>query len=112
MLAGAVVDESPWLFPAALGVLVASKAYGVTRAAAVPRLLPDGPHAWSRPTPGSRWPGIVGAAISAPLAALASTFGAGVVAALRVRACSSVATILAILLPDRVDSTRARRSWR
>src|SRR3954468_534437 len=36
VLAGAVVTDSPWLFPAALGVLVASKAYGVTRAAAVP----------------------------------------------------------------------------
>ena len=42
-LATAVVTESTWLFPAALGVLVASKAYGVTRAAAVPRLLPDEP---------------------------------------------------------------------
>ena len=41
-LAGAVVDDSRWLFPAALGCLVASKAYGVTRAAAVPRLLPEG----------------------------------------------------------------------
>ena len=40
VLAGAVVTESPWLFAAALGVLVSSKAYGVTRAAAVPRLLP------------------------------------------------------------------------
>ena len=32
--------DSAALFPAALGCLVASKAYGVTRAAAVPRLLP------------------------------------------------------------------------
>ena len=40
VLAGALPDQSPAMFPAALGVLVASKAYGVTRAAAVPRLLP------------------------------------------------------------------------
>ena len=40
VLAGAVVTESTWLFPAALGCLVASKAYAVTRAAAVPRLIP------------------------------------------------------------------------
>ena len=40
VLATAVITESASLFPAALGVLVASKAYGVTRAAAVPRLLP------------------------------------------------------------------------
>ena len=31
VLAGAVTDESPWFYPAALGVLVSSKAYGVTR---------------------------------------------------------------------------------
>ena len=42
VLAGAVANDSPWLFPAALGCLVASKAYGVTRASAVPRLLPPG----------------------------------------------------------------------
>src|SRR5690606_25248979 len=36
VLAGAVLTESAWLFPAALGCLVASKAYGVTRAATVP----------------------------------------------------------------------------
>ena len=34
VLAGAVANHSPWLFPAALGCLVASKAYGVTRASA------------------------------------------------------------------------------
>src|SRR3954447_6827262 len=41
VLADSVTSSSVWLFPAALGVLVASKAYGVTRAAAVPRLLPS-----------------------------------------------------------------------
>ena len=30
------------LYPAALGVLVASKAYGIARSAAVPRLVPEG----------------------------------------------------------------------
>ena len=42
VLATAVVTDSTWLFPEALACLVASKAYAVTRAAAVPRLLP--PH--------------------------------------------------------------------
>ena len=37
-----VLDNSLWLFPAALGCLVASKAFTVTQASAVPRLLPDG----------------------------------------------------------------------
>jgi len=40
VLSKAVVSGSIELYPAALGVLVASKAYGVVRSAVVPRLLP------------------------------------------------------------------------
>nr|WP_229924313.1 MFS transporter [Streptomyces sulfonofaciens] len=40
LLSNAVVTGSLELYPAALGVLVASKAYGVVRSAVVPRLLP------------------------------------------------------------------------
>lgn len=40
ILVGAVQTGSIELYPAALGVLVASKAYGVVRSAVVPRLLP------------------------------------------------------------------------
>ncbi|NEB79153.1 MFS transporter [Streptomyces sp. SID14478] len=40
VLSGAVVTGGIELYPAALGVLVASKAYGVVRSAVVPRLLP------------------------------------------------------------------------
>ncbi|MFF3503663.1 MFS transporter [Streptomyces sp. NPDC003247] len=40
VLSGAVVTGSLEMYPAALGVLVASKAYGVVRSAVVPRLLP------------------------------------------------------------------------
>jgi MFS family permease len=36
------VTQALTLYPAALGVLVASKAYGIARSAAVPRLVPDG----------------------------------------------------------------------
>lgn len=39
-LSGAVATGGLELYPAALGVLVASKAYGVVRSAVVPRLLP------------------------------------------------------------------------
>ena len=63
-----------WLFPAALGVLVASKAYSVTRAAAVPRLLPEGltlVKANSRIS----LAGVVGAPCRPRSPALASTFG-------------------------------------
>ncbi|MER5491341.1 MFS transporter [Streptomyces sp. NPDC002490] len=42
LLSSAVVTGSLELYPAALGVLVASKAYGVVRSAVVPRLLPTG----------------------------------------------------------------------
>lgn len=40
LVSGAVATGSLELYPAALGVLVASKAYGVVRSAVVPRLLP------------------------------------------------------------------------
>ncbi|MET9495551.1 MFS transporter [Streptomyces sp. NPDC006552] len=40
VLSGAVVSGGIELYPAALGVLVSSKAYGVVRSAVVPRLLP------------------------------------------------------------------------
>jgi MFS family permease len=36
------VAQALTLYPAALGVLVASKAYGVAKSAAIPRLVPDG----------------------------------------------------------------------
>ncbi len=103
VLAGAVLTSSAALFPAALGVLVASKAYGVTRAAAVPRLLPE---RLTLVKANSRisLAGVAGAAISAPLAVLASSFGPEW--SLRYAFAVFVgATILAILLPARVDSS-------
>src|SRR6478736_752214 len=100
VLADAVVsNDTVALFPAALGCLVASKAYGVTRAAAVPRVLPEG---LSLVKANSR-SSVAGAAISAPLAVLASTFGPQW--CLRYAFLVFVgATILAILLPSQVDS--------
>ena len=103
VLADAVLTGSFALFPAALGVLVASKAYGVTRASSVPRLLPE---RLTLVKANSRisLAGVAGAALSAPLAVLASTFGPQW--SLRYGfAVFVVATILAILLPGRVDST-------
>ena len=103
VLADAVVTGSVALFPAALGVLVASKAYGVTRASAVPRLLPE---RLTLVKANSRisLAGVAGATVSAPLAVLASTFGSQW--SLRYAFAVFVgATILAILLPARVDSS-------
>ncbi len=104
VLATAVVTNSKWMFPAALGVLVASKAYGVTRAAAVPRLIPEG-LTLVKANARVSLAGVVGAAISAPLAAGASYFGPEW--SLRYAfAVFVVATILAIRLPERVDSSQ------
>jgi MFS family permease len=103
VLAGAVVDESPAFYFAALGCLVASKAYGVTRASAVPRLLPE---EFTLVKANSRisLTGTAAAAISAPLAVGAATVGAEW--ALRYGAVLfAIGTILAILLPAKVDSS-------
>ena len=112
VLADAVVSESPALFPAALGCLVASKAYGVTRAAAVPRLLPD---RLTLVKANSRisLAGVAGAAVSAPLAVGASMLGSQW--SLRYAfLVFVVATILAILLPARVDNPAGDKEpmWR
>ena len=107
VLATAVVTESRWMFPAALGVLVASKAYGVTRSAAVPRLLPKG-LTLVKANARTSLAGIIGAAISAPIAALASTVGPEW--SLRYAfVLFVIATILAILLPSRVDSSQGEK---
>ncbi|MGH3510460.1 MAG: MFS transporter [Nocardioidaceae bacterium] len=103
VLADAVARNELALFPAALGCLVASKAYGVTRAAAVPRLLPS---QLSLVKANSRisLAGVAGAAVSAPLAVGASRLGAQW--SLRYAFLVFVAgTILAILLPAGVDHT-------
>ncbi len=107
VLATAVVTESTWMFPAALGVLVASKAYGVTRSAAVPRLLPRD-LTLVKANARTSLAGIVGAGISAPIAGLAATFGPEW--SLRYAfLIFVVATVLAILLPPRVDSSHGEK---
>src|SRR3954471_20465031 len=104
VLADAVQSgSSVALFPAALGCLVASKAYGVTRSAAVPRVLPP---QLSLVKTNSRisLASVIGATVSAPLAVGASTFGPGW--SLRYAFLVFVgATILAVLLPAQVDSS-------
>jgi len=102
-LATSVTGDSPWLFAAALGVLVSSKAYGVTRAAAVPRLLPRD-FTLVRANGRVSMAGTIGATVSAPLAALCSM--AGPEWSLRFAAALFiVATVCAIRLPDKVDSS-------
>lgn len=103
VLAGAVADESAAFYLAALGCLVASKAYGVTRASAVPRLLPE---EFTLVKANSRisLTGTAAAALSAPIAIGAATIGAEW--SLRYAfVLFVIGTVLAILLPARVDSS-------
>jgi hypothetical protein len=111
-LASSVDDGSALVFAAALGVLVSSKAYGVTRAAAVPRLLPRD-FTLVRANGRVSLSGIVGASISAPIAGLASL--AGSEWSLRYAFLIFViATICAIRLPAAVDSSEGEgeMAWR
>jgi hypothetical protein len=103
VIAGAVTTDSFWFYPAALGVLISSKGYGVAKAAAVPRLLPP-EISLVKANGRVSLAGVVGAAVSAPLAGAAAYFGpewtlryAFVIFVL--------GTIAAILLPAKVDST-------
>ncbi|MCW2766824.1 MAG: transporter [Nocardioides sp.] len=102
-LAGAINDASAWLFAAALGVLVSSKAYGVTRAAAVPRLLPRD-FTLVKANGRVSMAGLIGAAVSAPIAALASLVGPEW--SLRYAfVLFVIATVCAIRLPAKVDAS-------
>jgi MFS family permease len=103
VLADAVVTKSVWLFPAALGALVASRAYNVTRAAAVPRVLPDG---FSLVSANSRQSlaAVAGMVLGGALAGAASKIGPDW--SLRLAFVIYVGgTVLAIMLPARVDSS-------
>lgn len=103
VLADAISTDSDWLFPAALGCLVASRAYTITRAAAVPRLLPPGT-TLVRANSRQSMAGVVGAVIGGVLGGLAML--AGPAWALRVAfVVFVVATVQAIRLPARVDSS-------
>lgn len=103
VLAQTIADQSSWQFPAALGVLVGSKAYLVTRSSATPRLLPD-QLTLVKANGRLSLAGTVGAALGGGLAGVAATTGSSAWA-LRVGFLLFVAgTVLAILLPQRVDS--------
>ena len=102
-----VLHNLLWLFPLALGCLVASKAFTVTQASAVPRLLPDNfslVSANSRISMAKVGGALVGGGIAVPLSRL------GPVWSLRFGFCVFIAaTVLAILLSPRVDSSVGER---
>ncbi|GHB53536.1 MFS transporter [Streptomyces spinoverrucosus] len=104
VLSGAVINGSIEMYPAALGVLVASKAYGVVRSAVVPRLLPPRfslVKANSRVTLGGLLATGVAAPIGAGLQALGPRwplYGAFVIFV--------AGTFLSFSLPHKVDSAK------
>ncbi|MFI8533861.1 MFS transporter [Streptomyces aquilus] len=104
VLSGAVVSGSLELYPAALGVLVSSKAYGVVRSAVVPRLLPPKfslVKANSRVTLGGLLATGIAAPIGAGLQAIGPRwplYGAFVIFV--------AGTFLSFTLPPKVDSAK------
>ncbi len=96
-------DNEALMFAAALGTLVSSKAYGVTRAAAVPRLVPD-QLPLMKANSRISLAGVLGGAVLGPLAAGAATLGSEW--ALRFAfVIFAIGTVLAILLPPQADSS-------
>ncbi|MEU3227596.1 MFS transporter [Streptomyces sp. NPDC006976] len=106
-MSGAVATGGLELYPAALGVLVCSKAYGVVRSAVVPRLLPP---RFSLVKANSRvtLAGLLATGVAAPIGAGLQTIGPpwplyG--------ACAIFVggTVLAFTLPPKVDSAKGER---
>ncbi|MGW5355062.1 MFS transporter [Streptomyces sp. NPDC004031] len=109
-MAGVISTAGLGLYPAALGVLVASKAYGVVRSAVVPRLLPARTtlvKANSRVT----LSGLLATAVAAPVAAGLNVIGPQwpLYGAFVVFLCGA---ILSLSLPSKVDSARGEQRVR
>lgn len=107
LLSSAVVTGSLELYPAALCVLVASKAYGVVRSAVVPRLLPPRfslVKANSRVTLG----GLLATGVAAPIGAGLQALGPRypLYGACVIFICG---TVLSFQLPPKVDSAKGER---
>ena len=95
------------LYPAAFGCLAASKAYGVTRSAVIPRLLPAGTtlvKANSR----TSMAGIVATFVFAPIGGLLVHFGAAY-CLLGAALVFSLGAYLSIRLPSSVDSAEGEQ---
>ncbi|MEU9762427.1 MFS transporter [Streptomyces sp. NPDC047987] len=109
-IAGAVATGGLELYPAALGVLVCSKAYGVVRSAVVPRLLPPRislVKANARVT----LAGLLATGVAAPIGAGLQFVGP---AWPLYGACGVFlgGTVLAFTLPPKVDSAKGERRAR
>lgn len=103
-MAGAVLHKDPvTLMPAAFGALVLSKAFGVSRSAVTPRVLPEGLNLVTANARAS-FSGLVAASTAAPLGAgLVAVTSAGWV--LRIATVVFIAgAVLGIRLPAHIDT--------
>ncbi|MFJ2440572.1 MFS transporter [Streptomyces sp. NPDC087658] len=109
-MSGAVATGGLELYPAALGVLVASKAYGVVRSAVVPRLLPP---RFSLVRANSRvtLAGLLATGVAAPIGAGLHQIGPGW-PLYGASAIFLAGTFLAFTLPHKVDSAKGERRAR
>lgn len=109
-MSGAVATGGLELYPAALGVLVASKAYGVVRSAVVPRLLPP---KFSLVKANSRvtLAGLLATGAAAPVAAGLHAIGPEwpLYGACAIFVCG---TFAAFTLPHKVDEAKGERRAR
>nr|WP_069172069.1 MFS transporter [Streptomyces griseus] len=109
-MSGAVATGGLELYPAALGVLVSSKAYGVVRSAVVPRLLPP---RFSLVKANSRvtLAGLLATGVAAPIGAGLQSVGSSWPL---YGACVIFlgGTVLAFTLPPKVDSAKGERKAR
>ncbi|MFJ2475247.1 MFS transporter [Streptomyces sp. NPDC087659] len=106
-MSGAVATGGIELYPAALGVLVCSKAYGVIRSAVVPRLLPPG-FALVKANSRVTLAGLLATGIAAPIGVGLQQIGP---AWPLYGACAIfvAGTFLSLSMPPKVDSAKGER---
>lgn len=113
VIAGAVASKGGFeLYPAAFGALICSKAYGVSRSAVVPRVLPPSVTLVRGNARLSMW-GIISAAVAAPIGQGISWATGSPAWTLRLATAFYLAGIVfAFRLPSRVDSNEGESRLR
>jgi hypothetical protein len=97
------------LYPAAFGILVLSRAYGIARSAAVPRLLPQGV-GLVKANARINLASLVAAALAAPLGGAIVVVSSPSWALRLATVVSLLAAVLALRLPTVVDSAAGERA--
>ena len=113
VIAGAVSSKGGFeLYPAAFGALICSKAYGVSRSAVVPRVLPPSVTLVRGNARLSLW-GIIAAAVAAPIGqGLSWTTGSPAWTLRLATLCYLAGSVFAFRLPNRVDSNEGESRLR